>query len=198
MGTKRGQISKRTASDLGRLIPVLLVVLVFLCFSSAAQSEQGGTFEVYALGQGVNMPFPQQPSRVGSVEQEGVTQDQYRFAHEESGIGFTATVMRGEIDSSSGPQTILKGYVNGVVDVMGGRIVSAEPHSIAGLPVRIVVVQMEQQNVKVRSHTVAVFDQGQVHSWAIQDFPELTGDVAKTMFERNLNKISVDRNRRTK
>lgn len=181
------------ANGLRRLVLALPILLVFVSLGSAAQAGQAGDFQLYALEEGVNMPFPQRPSRLGSTEQEGVTQHLYQFADEESGIGVTATVMRDVMTSSSDVQAVLRGYLSDTVEVMGGHIVSEGAVSIADLPARKVVIHMDQYHTRVRSHTVAVFDEGRMHTWAIQDIPQLTGNMAERMFESNIRQITVAR-----
>lgn len=142
------------------------------------------------------MPFPGQPSYAGSFDQDvlgSVRTHLYSLPDTENMMGFSATVMEGpNISTPADVQSLLASYLDSARESMGGGdVVHESPGSIDGKPARTMVFQMDQFAAVARSHTVAVYDSGRFHSWAVQDIPELTGDSAARLFAEGLSLIRI-------
>lgn len=151
---------------------------------------------VFTLAAGVRMPFPGQPSYAGSFDQDAlvsVRSHLYSLPDTENMLGFSATVMEGpNIRTDADIQSMLANYLASARESMGGGdVVHESPGSIDGKPARTMVVHMDQFAAVARSHTVAIYDSGRFHSWAVQDIPELTGDRATRLFTEGLSLIRV-------
>ena len=189
--TSKPTIRVLSFSSVGISALAATLLLSFVALSAVGHTGQVAAFQIHSLEDGVNMPFPQPPTLLGSMEQDGVTQHLYQGYDEDYGVGITATVMRDVMAQDGEAQDVLKGFLSGTVQSMGGRVEAESAISVSGLPGRVVVIHMDQYQELVRSHTVAIYDEGRVHTWAIQDIPQLTGRVAERMFEENISKISV-------
>ncbi len=176
----------------------LLTALILIVVSGNAYGQKTMSLELslFSLKEGVQAPFPSKPTSMGSLDQGGVTQFLYQFSDEDKGLGYTATIMERPIFSGLSVekiQTALKFYLEGTAESMGGTIVSEEETVIAGRPARYILINMHHYWTNARSHTVAIYDEGRIHTWAIQDAPALSDDLAVHIFNANFSRINFER-----
>ncbi len=175
-----------------------LTALILIVVSGTAYGQKTRSLELslFPLKEGVQAPFPGKPTYMGSLDQGGVTQFLYQFSDEDKGMGYTASIM--EMPFFSGlsvekVQTALKHYLEGTAESMGGTIVSEQETVIANRPARSILIHMHQYWTKTRSHTLAVYDEGRIHTWAIQDAPALSDNLAVHIFNANFNRLSFEK-----
>ena len=187
-----------------KVLAIAVLILMFLPHISVAQGISSGVLPVYLLKEGVSMPFPREPTFLGSMPEDRATQHIYQFADENTGLGVTATIMSGGFSAQSerwhqqNAQEVIRDFLRSTVWAMEGKIVSQRSTTIGGAPARIAVIQMDQFEMRARSHTVVIYDKGRLHSWAVQDVPQITGAAAERLFFVNVEKISLSNNAATR
>lgn len=186
---------------------IILIISAFLFFNlysyetKARQPiiEKGsvGTLNsflpLHALHGGIQMPFPEFPQSLGVLEEDGMPYAAYRHLTATSALGFSATVSLHLIPETrtTEPEAALRDHLFKVLIALDGRLQKNINTMVDGRPAQYIVATLGIFDHKVRSHTLAIYDEGVIYSWAVQDAPELSGDLGPRVFSENYPRIKI-------
>ncbi|WP_155988207.1 MULTISPECIES: hypothetical protein [unclassified Thioalkalivibrio] len=159
----------------------------------SATADPTPTLPLYELAGEVSLPFPAEPNRLADVFEHGSRLAVYQYTDERFSIGYTATVMLSPNPElmDGDPDEWLSDYLAGSLEAMDGRPLDQGALSIQGRPARYVTATMGVVGHVASSHTVAVFDQGRIHTWALQEFPSISGRVGQEIFAANRDRLRL-------
>lgn len=174
----------------------LFYALLATVTSTTGMADQGSEFPLWHLEGGVEMPFPGKPTRLAHPLGGGSEEAFYRFVDAESSISFTATTMTTPNESLfAGTSAMhLNAYLSGTLETVDGRVLEEGELRIDGRPALYVVASMGVVEHLAHSHTLAIFDDGKIHSWAVQDVPAVTGGAGAEIFFEHLDRIRLSAN----
>lgn len=141
----------------------------------------------------IALPFPAEPTRLQDMFEDGSRLAIYNYVDESSSTSYTATVMQDRSPEmlQGDADALIKEYLAGVLVAMDGRAQREGNLTIDGRPARYVVASMGVVDHVARSYSVAIYDDGKIHTWAIQDVPTLTGEAGATAFAENVERIRL-------
>lgn len=172
---------------------LFLWTFVLLVPGGSATADPTPALPLHELAGGVSFPFPAEPNRLTDVVEHGSRLAIYQYADERLSMAYTATVMLAPNPEflEGDPDGWLSDYLAGSLEAMDGRPLDQGTLSIQGRPARYVTATMGVVDHIATSHTVAVFDQGRIHTWALQEFPSISGRVGQEIFAANRDRLRL-------
>ena len=172
---------------------LFLWTFVLLVPGGSATADPPPALPLQELAGGVSFPFPAEPNRLADVVEHGSRLAIYQYADERLSMAYTATVMLAPNPEflEGDPDGWLSDYLAGSLEAMDGRPLDQGTLSIQGRPVRYVTATMGVVGHIATSRTVAVFDQGRIHTWAVQDIPSISGDLGQEIFAANRDRLGL-------
>lgn len=167
----------------------LIVMLFILAGALDVSAKDDIELQSFEVLEGVILPFPHEPESLGEMRSEAFLERGWRA--DKKNVGFTATVMLDgpEVTPDFDARAILFSFSANVARTMGGDIISREITTISDLPALVMRVRLGQFQVEGRSKNVFIYQNGRVHSWAIQYIVMENQNLAETVFEKGLRSI---------
>ncbi len=171
---------------------LLWTILLMVPWVSATADPSPG-LPLYELAGEVSFPFPTEPNRLADVSEHGSRLAVYQYKDERFSIGYTATVMLSPNPEwmDGDPDEWLSDYLYESLKAMDGRLLDQGTLSIQGRPARYFTATMGVVDHVASSHTVAVFDQGRIHTWALQEVPSISGRTGQEIFAANRDQLRL-------
>ena len=172
--------------------------LIFLAsslgFDKAHAAPSSLQLPIHALDGGVHLPFPTRPSLLGIVLDGESRSAAYQYTDERASFGYTATIMLDPIPSagSLSPAEWMTISVKGILEGINGRLILEKDVIIDGRQGRYIVASMGVVDHQANSRTLIIYDDGKIHTWAMQDVPAITGDLGTRIFAENIQRIRID------
>ncbi|MGM0553274.1 MAG: hypothetical protein ACQETK_05655 [Pseudomonadota bacterium] len=172
---------------------LFLWTFVLLVPGGSATADPTAALPLYELAGEVSFPFPAEPHRLADAFEHGSWLAIYQYRDERLSMGYTATVMLAPNPElmDGDPDGWLADYLAGNMAAMDGRPLDQGEITIQGRPARYATATMGVVDHIATSRTVAVFDQGRIHTWAVQDIPSISGDVGQEIFAANRDRLGL-------
>ena len=172
---------------------LFLWTFVLLVPGGSATADPTAALPLYELAGEVSFPFPAEPNRLADAFEHGSRLAIYQYTDERLSMGYTATVMLAPSPElmDGDPDGWLAEYLAGNMAAMDGRPLDQGELTIQGRPARYVTATMGVVDHIAKSHTVAIFDEGRIHTWAMQEVPDISGDVGTQIFLANRGRLRL-------
>lgn len=191
-------MKSKNLSQVDILNPPLLakrscLIAILLCTISLSQTiaaQSGHELRLFPLEEGIQMPFTTTPVKVGVLSMGDGRIANYSLPLESEGIFFAASVMLTPSLKSRSPQSILEAYLESASEGAGARTLSQSATSIDGRPARESISRIQQFGMEARIYNIAIYDDGKVHNWSVQEIVELSEGKGEALFRENMRRIS--------
>ena len=180
--------SRVTLSD--RFFIAAFFMLWAVSIAETASAQSGIELRLFALERGIEMPFSTSPIKVGVMSMGDGRIANYSLPLESEGVFFAASVMLTQSLKTQSPQLILEVYLDSAAEGAGAQSIDQSATSIDGRPARESFSKIQQAGMEVRIYNIAIYDDGRVHNWSVQEILELSEGKGEAIFRENMRRIS--------